>query len=144
VCLELRHVLEMVQLETRELEGVKLQHNQKLDQLEKSQDTLLEVSPKKKMSSLPVLFVLLFDMSLKLPLLRCVWNCSMCSKSCRSSVGGCTPSNRRATTCNSKQTKRGAACRNSAETWRPDAHMLWGNKLENFESYWKYSCVDIW
>ncbi|KAG1957201.1 centriolin [Pimephales promelas] len=40
---ELRHVLEMVQLETRELEGVKLQHNQKLDQLEKSQDTLLEV-----------------------------------------------------------------------------------------------------
>jgi len=63
VCLELRHVLEMVQLETRELEGVKLQHNQKLDQLEKSQDTLLEVSPKKKMSSLPVLFVLLFDMS---------------------------------------------------------------------------------
>jgi len=38
----------MVQLETRELEGVKLQHNQKLDQLEKSQDTLLEVSPKKK------------------------------------------------------------------------------------------------
>ncbi|KAK7165153.1 hypothetical protein R3I94_003505 [Phoxinus phoxinus] len=40
---ELRHVLEMVQLETRELEGVKLQHNQKLDQLEKSQETLLEV-----------------------------------------------------------------------------------------------------
>lgn len=46
MCLELRHVLEMVQLETRELEGVKLQHNQKLDQLEKSQETLLEVSPK--------------------------------------------------------------------------------------------------
>ncbi|XP_077087989.1 centriolin isoform X2 [Siphateles boraxobius] len=40
---ELRHVLEMVQLETRELEGVKLQHKQKLDQLEKSQETLLEV-----------------------------------------------------------------------------------------------------
>ncbi|XDV20098.1 hypothetical protein PO909_025480 [Leuciscus waleckii] len=40
---ELRHVLEMVELETRELEGVKLQHNQKLDQLEKSQETLLEV-----------------------------------------------------------------------------------------------------
>ncbi|XP_048046042.1 centriolin isoform X4 [Megalobrama amblycephala] len=40
---ELRHVLEMVQLETGELEGVKLQHNQKLDQLEKSQETLLKV-----------------------------------------------------------------------------------------------------
>lgn len=40
---ELRHVLEMVQLETGELERVKLQHNQKLDQLEKSQETLLEV-----------------------------------------------------------------------------------------------------
>ncbi|XP_067294103.1 centriolin isoform X2 [Pseudorasbora parva] len=40
---ELRHVLEMIQLETGELEGVKLQHNQKLDQLEKSQETLLEV-----------------------------------------------------------------------------------------------------
>ncbi|ROL42576.1 Centriolin [Anabarilius grahami] len=40
---ELRHVLEMVQLETGELEGVKLQHNQKLDQLEKSQETLLQV-----------------------------------------------------------------------------------------------------
>ncbi|XP_042612747.1 centriolin isoform X3 [Cyprinus carpio] len=40
---ELKHVLEMVQLESGELEGVKLQHNQKLDQLEKSQETLLQV-----------------------------------------------------------------------------------------------------
>ncbi|XP_058630694.1 centriolin isoform X2 [Onychostoma macrolepis] len=40
---ELKHVLEMVQLETGELEGVKLQHNQKLDQLERSQETLLQV-----------------------------------------------------------------------------------------------------
>lgn len=46
VCLELKHVLEMVQLETGELEGVKLQHNQKLDQLERSQETLLQVSSK--------------------------------------------------------------------------------------------------
>lgn len=42
--LELKHVLEMVDLETSELEGVKIQHNQKLDQLEKSQETLLQVS----------------------------------------------------------------------------------------------------
>ncbi|XP_073696104.1 centriolin [Garra rufa] len=40
---ELNHVLEMIQLETGELEGVKLQHNQKLDQLEESQETLLQV-----------------------------------------------------------------------------------------------------
>ncbi|XP_042580752.1 centriolin-like isoform X3 [Cyprinus carpio] len=40
---ELKHVLEMVQLETGELEGLKLQHNQKLDQLERSQETLLQV-----------------------------------------------------------------------------------------------------
>ncbi|KAK2911620.1 hypothetical protein Q8A67_003753 [Cirrhinus molitorella] len=40
---ELNHVLEMIQLETGELEDVKLQHNQKLDQLEKSQETLLQV-----------------------------------------------------------------------------------------------------
>ncbi|XP_016397491.1 centriolin-like [Sinocyclocheilus rhinocerous] len=40
---ELKHVLEMVQLEIGELEGVKLQHNQKLDQLEKSQETLLQL-----------------------------------------------------------------------------------------------------
>ncbi|XP_051962276.1 centriolin [Xyrauchen texanus] len=33
---ELKHVLEMVQLETGELEGLKIQHNQKLKQLEKS------------------------------------------------------------------------------------------------------------
>ncbi|XP_059403396.1 centriolin isoform X2 [Carassius carassius] len=40
---ELKHVLEMVQLESGELESVKLQRNQKLDQLEKSQETLLQV-----------------------------------------------------------------------------------------------------
>ncbi|XP_052447896.1 centriolin isoform X2 [Carassius gibelio] len=40
---ELKHVLEMVQLESGELESVKLQHKQKLDQLEKSQETLLQV-----------------------------------------------------------------------------------------------------
>ncbi|XP_051516853.1 centriolin isoform X2 [Myxocyprinus asiaticus] len=40
---ELKHVLEMVQLETGELEGVQIQHNQKLNQLEKSQETLLQV-----------------------------------------------------------------------------------------------------
>lgn len=46
MCLELKHVLEMAKLETVELEGVKLQHNQKLDQLERSQETLLQVSSK--------------------------------------------------------------------------------------------------
>lgn len=39
-------MLEMVQLESGELEGVKLQHNQKLDQLERSQETLLQVGSK--------------------------------------------------------------------------------------------------
>uniref|UniRef100_A0A672KSY6 Centriolin n=2 Tax=Sinocyclocheilus grahami TaxID=75366 RepID=A0A672KSY6_SINGR len=40
---ELKHVLEMVQLETGQLEGVKLQQSQKMDQLERSQETLLQV-----------------------------------------------------------------------------------------------------
>ncbi|XP_076854298.1 centriolin isoform X2 [Brachyhypopomus gauderio] len=40
---ELKNVLEMIQLENRNLEGVKVQHRHKLDQLEKSQDTLLQV-----------------------------------------------------------------------------------------------------
>ncbi|MCJ8746782.1 hypothetical protein PDJAM_G00145640 [Pangasius djambal] len=40
---ELKHVLDMIQLESVELERVKVQHNQKLDQLEKSQETLLQV-----------------------------------------------------------------------------------------------------
>ncbi|XP_056313140.1 centriolin [Danio aesculapii] len=40
---ELARMLEMIQLETGELEDVKLQHNQKLEQLEKSQETLLQV-----------------------------------------------------------------------------------------------------
>ncbi|XP_051980347.1 centriolin-like [Xyrauchen texanus] len=40
---DLNHVLEMVQLETGELEGVKIQHNQKLDQLQKNQESLLQV-----------------------------------------------------------------------------------------------------
>ncbi|XP_056602682.1 centriolin isoform X3 [Triplophysa dalaica] len=40
---ELKHVLERVHLESSELEGVKIQHNQKLDQLVKSQETLLQV-----------------------------------------------------------------------------------------------------
>ncbi|XP_016408818.1 centriolin-like [Sinocyclocheilus rhinocerous] len=40
---ELKHVLEMVRLETGELEGVELQQSQKLDQLERSQETLLQV-----------------------------------------------------------------------------------------------------
>lgn len=45
LCLELKHVLDMIQLENVELERVKVQHNQKLDQLEKSQESLLQVSP---------------------------------------------------------------------------------------------------
>lgn len=36
----------MIQLENVELESVKVQHNQKLDQLEKSQETLLQVRPR--------------------------------------------------------------------------------------------------
>ncbi|XP_064210604.1 centriolin isoform X1 [Anguilla rostrata] len=40
---ELKYMLEMVELETSELEGVKLQHEQRLDQLEQSQESLLQV-----------------------------------------------------------------------------------------------------
>ncbi|XP_060762872.1 centriolin isoform X5 [Neoarius graeffei] len=40
---ELKHILEMIQLESVELERVKVQHNQKLDELEKSQEALLQV-----------------------------------------------------------------------------------------------------
>ncbi|XP_077162677.1 centriolin isoform X2 [Paroedura picta] len=39
---ELKHVLEMLQLENGELEGVKLQHDQKLNELEKMQVAVLE------------------------------------------------------------------------------------------------------
>lgn len=48
VCVELKHVLDMIQLESVELERVKVQHSQKLDQLEKSQETLLQVRPSSK------------------------------------------------------------------------------------------------
>lgn len=46
VCVELKHVLDMIQLESVEAERVRVQHNQKLDQLEKSQETLLQVRPR--------------------------------------------------------------------------------------------------
>lgn len=48
VCVELKHVLDMIQLESVDLERVKVQHSQKLDQLEKSQETLLQVRPSSK------------------------------------------------------------------------------------------------
>lgn len=48
---ELKHVLERVHLESSELEGVKIEHNQKLDQLLKSQETLLQVSSVKGLFS---------------------------------------------------------------------------------------------
>ncbi|NXT72095.1 CNTRL protein, partial [Chaetops frenatus] len=40
--LELKHVLEMLELEKNELEGLKLQHDQKVNELEKTQVTILE------------------------------------------------------------------------------------------------------
>ncbi|XP_062873585.1 centriolin isoform X2 [Trichomycterus rosablanca] len=40
---DLKHVLDMIQLESGELERVKSQHSQKLDQLEKSNENLLQV-----------------------------------------------------------------------------------------------------
>ncbi|XP_069039459.1 centriolin isoform X3 [Lepisosteus oculatus] len=40
---ELKHVLEMIQLESSELQGVKLRHDHKLDELEKTQRSLLQV-----------------------------------------------------------------------------------------------------
>lgn len=42
--LELKHVLEMLELENNELQALKLQHDQKVDELEKTQVTILEVS----------------------------------------------------------------------------------------------------
>ncbi|NXU14454.1 CNTRL protein, partial [Pardalotus punctatus] len=44
--MELKHVLEMLELEKNELEGLKLQHNQKIDKLEKTQVAVLEESLK--------------------------------------------------------------------------------------------------
>lgn len=41
--LELKHVLEMLELEKNELEGLKLQHDQKVNELEKTQVAILEV-----------------------------------------------------------------------------------------------------
>lgn len=41
--LELKHVLEMLELEKNELEGLKLQHDQKVNELEKTQVAVLEV-----------------------------------------------------------------------------------------------------
>ncbi|NXV74447.1 CNTRL protein, partial [Atlantisia rogersi] len=40
--IELKHLLEMLELENKELEGVKLQHDQKLNELEKTQVAILE------------------------------------------------------------------------------------------------------
>ncbi|XP_066189025.1 centriolin [Sylvia atricapilla] len=40
--MELKHVLEMLELEKNELEGLKLQHEQKVDELEKTQVAILE------------------------------------------------------------------------------------------------------
>lgn len=42
--LELKHVLENLELENNELEGLKLQHDQKVNELEKIQAAILEVS----------------------------------------------------------------------------------------------------
>lgn len=41
--LELKHVLETLELEKNELEGLKLQHEQKVNELEKTQVAILEV-----------------------------------------------------------------------------------------------------
>lgn len=42
--LELKHILEMLELENNELQGLKLQHDQKVNELEKTQVAVLEVS----------------------------------------------------------------------------------------------------
>lgn len=44
ILLELKHVLEMLEIENNELQGLKLQHNQKVNELEKTQVAVLEVS----------------------------------------------------------------------------------------------------
>lgn len=41
--LELKNILDMLQLENNELQGLKLQHDQKLSELEKTQVEVLEV-----------------------------------------------------------------------------------------------------
>ena len=44
ILLELKHVLEMLEIENNELQGLKLQHDQKINELEKTQVAVLEVS----------------------------------------------------------------------------------------------------
>lgn len=44
--LELKNILDMVQLENNELQGLKLQHDQKMSELEKTQVEVLEVIKK--------------------------------------------------------------------------------------------------
>lgn len=44
ILLELKHVLEMLEIENNELQGLKLQHDQKVNELEKTQVAVLEVS----------------------------------------------------------------------------------------------------
>lgn len=41
--LELKNILDMLQLENNELQGLKLQHDQKVSELEKAQVEVLEV-----------------------------------------------------------------------------------------------------
>lgn len=41
--LELKNILDMLQLENNELQGLKLQHDQKVSELEKTQVEVLEV-----------------------------------------------------------------------------------------------------
>lgn len=52
---ELKHVLEMQQLETTELQGLKLQHDHKINDLEKTQSLILQVSSANKPHSNPAL-----------------------------------------------------------------------------------------
>lgn len=42
--LELKNILDMLQLENNELRGLKLQHDQKISELEKTQVEVLEVT----------------------------------------------------------------------------------------------------
>ncbi|NXT82779.1 CNTRL protein, partial [Zapornia atra] len=54
--IELKHVLEMLELENKGLEGVKLQHDQKVNELEKTQVAILEASEKLKLEKVQRLF----------------------------------------------------------------------------------------
>lgn len=55
--LELKNILDMLQLENNELQGLKLQHDQKVSEFEKTQVEVLEVTSKAALPSANSVFL---------------------------------------------------------------------------------------